>query len=107
MHFTRSEWTPNCRQGSGQPLPLVLQGMRRGASIHSLPETSGAGCWWRATPGERSVRPIIHDMLKHLCSAISYGGATSLADLREKFWAQPESYLIRLSQASRVESFDR
>jgi hypothetical protein len=58
-------------------------------------------------PARGSVRPIIHDMLKHLCSAISYGGATSLADLRELFWAQPENYLIRLSQASRVESFER
>jgi IMP dehydrogenase len=60
-----------------------------------------------SVPARGSARPIIHDMLKHLCSAISYGGATSLADLREKFWAHPENYLIRLSQASRVESFER
>jgi IMP dehydrogenase len=60
-----------------------------------------------SVPARGSVRPIIHDMLKHLCSAISYGGATSLGDLREKFWTQPENYLIRLSQASRAESFER
>jgi hypothetical protein len=46
-------------------------------------------------------------MLNHLCSAISYGGATSLADLRASFWAHPERYLVRLSEASRVESFER
>jgi len=46
-------------------------------------------------------------MLKHLCSAISYGGARSLRECREKFWAEPERYLIRLSRASRIESFER
>jgi hypothetical protein len=46
-------------------------------------------------------------MLKHLCSSISYGGASALGELREKFWAQPDKYLIRLSHASRVESFER
>ena len=60
-----------------------------------------------SVPARGSVRTIIHDMLKHLCSAISYGGASSLGELREKFWAQPEKYLIRLSRASQAESFDR
>jgi IMP dehydrogenase len=60
-----------------------------------------------SVPARGSVRPIIDDMLKHLCSAISYGGATSLAELRARFWAQPDQFLIRLSPASRVESFDR
>ena len=27
-------------------------------------------------------------MIKHLCSSISYGGAASLAELRELFWAR-------------------
>jgi IMP dehydrogenase len=60
-----------------------------------------------SVPARGSVRTIIHDMLKHLCSAISYGGAASLGELREKFQSQPENYLVRLSQASRTESFDR
>jgi IMP dehydrogenase len=60
-----------------------------------------------SVPARGSVRPIIDDMLKHLCSAISFGGATSLAELRARFWAQPDQFLIRLSPASRVESFDR
>jgi hypothetical protein len=46
-------------------------------------------------------------MLKHLCSAISYGGAESLADLRRSFWSDPDRYLIRLSAAARRESYDR
>jgi IMP dehydrogenase/GMP reductase len=60
-----------------------------------------------SVPARGSVRTIIHDMIKHLCSAISYGGAASLGELREKFRSQPENYLVRLSQASRTESFDR
>jgi hypothetical protein len=46
-------------------------------------------------------------MIKHLCSSISYGGAGSLRELREKFWQQPEQYLIKLSASSRTESYDR
>ena len=46
-------------------------------------------------------------MLKHLCSAISYGGAQSLQELRRNFWANPETYLVRLTEASRIESFQR
>ena len=38
---------------------------------------------------------------------ISYGGVSTLQELRTKFWADPQRYLIRLSQASRTESFDR
>src|SRR5262249_7137971 len=37
-----------------------------------------------SVPARGSVRTILHDMLKHLCSAISYGGAGSLGDLRSK-----------------------
>ena len=60
-----------------------------------------------SVPARGSVRTVIQDMLKHLCSSISYGGATSLADLREKFMSDPERYLVRLSTASRHESFTR
>lgn len=60
-----------------------------------------------AVPARGSVRAVIHDMLKHLCSAISYGGASTLQELREQFWADPERYLIRLSSAARIESFER
>jgi IMP dehydrogenase len=60
-----------------------------------------------SVPARGSVRTVIHDMLKHLCSAVSYGGATSLADLQQKFTVDPARYLIPLSDASRVESFER
>ncbi len=60
-----------------------------------------------SVPARGSVRSVLLDMFKHLCSAISYGGANSLADLREKFWSDPAGYLVRLSRAARAESFER
>ena len=60
-----------------------------------------------SVPARGSVRVIVRDMLRHLCSAISYGGAASLHELRERFHADPARYLIRLTDASRRESFDR
>jgi IMP dehydrogenase len=60
-----------------------------------------------SVPARGSVRTVIHDMLNHLCSAVSYGGARSLGELREKFRAAPDRYLIKLSEASRHESFHR
>ena len=60
-----------------------------------------------SVPARGTVRTVIHGMLKHLCSAISYGGAESLADLRRRFEANPERYIIRLSRAARAESFER
>jgi hypothetical protein len=46
-------------------------------------------------------------MIKHLVSSISYGGAGSLGELRERFWADPGRYLIKLSASSRRESYER
>jgi IMP dehydrogenase len=60
-----------------------------------------------SVPARGSVRTIVHDMLKHLCSAISYGGAESLRELQERFWGQPERYLVKLSETSKHESFHR
>jgi len=60
-----------------------------------------------SVPARGSVRPIIRDMLKHLCSAISYGGARTLTELQQRFRANPERYVIRLSESGRRESFDR
>jgi IMP dehydrogenase/GMP reductase len=60
-----------------------------------------------SVPARGSVRTVIHDMLKHLCSAISYGGAQSLNELRAKFRKSPEQFVVRLSEASRAESFQR
>jgi IMP dehydrogenase len=70
-------------------------------------EALGAEGMEVSVPARGSARTIVRDMLKHLCSSISYGGAGSLRELREKFWTAPESYLIKLSDSSRRESYDR
>ena len=57
--------------------------------------------------GMASSTRFSEHMLKHLCSAISYGGAQSLQELREKFWSHPGQYLVKLTAASRAESFQR
>ena len=46
-------------------------------------------------------------MLKHLISAISYGGAGSLSELQNMFRTDPHRYVIRLTESGRRESFDR
>ena len=60
-----------------------------------------------SVPARGSVRPIVQDMIKHLCSAISYGGARSLDELRRLFLADPDRYVIVLSDAARRESYER
>ena len=60
-----------------------------------------------SVPARGSARLVIRNMLKHLCSAISYGGATSLDGLRQALTADPDRFLIPLSAAARTESFRR
>jgi IMP dehydrogenase len=60
-----------------------------------------------SVPARGSARTVIRDMLKHLCSAISYGGARSLVELRQKFRHDPDRYLVKLGDAARAESFQR
>lgn len=60
-----------------------------------------------SVPARGSARGVVQNMLRHLCSAISYGGARSLSELKARFEADPDRYLIRLSGPSRVESFHR
>jgi IMP dehydrogenase len=60
-----------------------------------------------SVPARGSARTIFRDMIKHLVSSISYGGAGSLGELRERFWADPDRYLIKLTASSRRESYDR
>jgi len=60
-----------------------------------------------SVPARGSARAIVREMIKHLCSSISYGGASSLRDLRTLFWADPGRYLIKLSASGRRESYDR
>ncbi|MGH9347315.1 MAG: IMP dehydrogenase [Vicinamibacterales bacterium] len=70
-------------------------------------EALGAEGMEISVPARGSVRPIIRDMLQHLCSATSYGGARSLEELQRMFRDDPARYVIRLSEAGRRESFDR
>ncbi len=60
-----------------------------------------------SVPERGSVRPIIREMIKHLSSAISYGGAASLAELKQRFANYPSTYVIKLSEAGRRESYER
>jgi len=70
-------------------------------------ESIGAEGTEVSVPARGSVRPIIHDIFKHLCSSISYGGARSLAELKEMFRKDPMKYLIKLSSSSKRESYER
>jgi IMP dehydrogenase len=70
-------------------------------------EALGAEGMEISVPARGSVRPVIRDMLKHLTSAISYGGARSLPELQAMFRKDPARYVIRLSAAARRESFER
>jgi IMP dehydrogenase len=60
-----------------------------------------------SVPSRGSARTIVRDMLKHLCSSISYGGASSLNELRALFWADPQRFMIRQSASARRESYER
>jgi hypothetical protein len=46
-------------------------------------------------------------MLKHLCSSVSYGGASTLAEFRTMFWKDPARYVVKLTAAARRESYER
>jgi IMP dehydrogenase len=70
-------------------------------------EALGAEGMEISVPARGSVRPVLRDMLKHLCSAISYGGARTLTEMQQMFAADPTRYVIRLTESSRRESFDR
>jgi IMP dehydrogenase len=70
-------------------------------------EAIGAEGMEISVPARGSARTIVRDMMKHLCSSISYGGAASLAELRGLFWSDPHRYLIKLSHPSRRESYER
>ena len=70
-------------------------------------EAIGAEGMEISVPARGSARTIVREMIKHLCSSISYGGASSLAELRALFWAAPDEYLIKVSASGRRESYDR
>jgi IMP dehydrogenase len=60
-----------------------------------------------SVPLAGSARVVFADMMRHLCSSISYGGASSLSGLRARFRENPERFVIKLSAAARRESYER
>ena len=70
-------------------------------------EAIGAEGMEISVPARGSARTVVRDMMKHLCSSISYGGASSLHELRDLFWADPGTYLIKVSASGRRESYER
>jgi IMP dehydrogenase len=70
-------------------------------------EALGAEGMEISVPARGSARDVIRDMIKHLCSSISYGGAASLGELRQLFWKEPGKYLIKQSASARRESYER
>jgi IMP dehydrogenase len=60
-----------------------------------------------SVPARGSVRPIIYDMLKHLCSSVSYAGASSLQEFRDMVWNDPQRFVVKQSAAARRESYER
>jgi IMP dehydrogenase len=60
-----------------------------------------------SVPARGSARTIVREMIKHLCSSISYSGTDSLAGIRRAFWDEPGKYLIRQSASARRESYER
>ena len=58
-------------------------------------------------PYRGSVVQILHRVRGHLRSAVSYGGAASLSELRAEVLSDPLSHLVELSDASRRESYER
>jgi IMP dehydrogenase len=70
-------------------------------------EAIGAEGMEISVPARGSARTIVRDMMKHLCSSISYGGASTLSELRDRFWSDPQRYLIKVSASGRRESYER
>lgn len=58
-------------------------------------------------PYKGSVVDILSRIRGHLRSAVSYAGETSLSEARKKILAEPERYLIPLTESSRRESYER
>ena len=105
---------------SQKPVKVAFKVLRGMASIQAIKDrldvedadvidlqAMGAEGMEVSVPLRGSARSVLQDMMKHLCSSISYGGADSLAGLRARFDADPMKYVIRLSVAARRESYER
>src|SRR5205085_3576678 len=62
-------------------------------------EAIGAEGMEVSVPARGSARTVVREMIKHLCSSISYGGAASLQEPREKLWAEPDRSPCKLASS--------
>ena len=58
-------------------------------------------------PYRGSVSSILQRIRGHLQSSVSYGGEITLAAVREKVLLDPTAFLVPLSAAARIESYER
>jgi IMP dehydrogenase len=58
-------------------------------------------------PYRGGVREVLHRIRGHLRSAVSYGGEICLGEVRRRVLAEPERFLIPLSDGARRESYER
>jgi IMP dehydrogenase len=70
-------------------------------------EAIGAEGMEISVPARGSARTIVREMIKHLCSSISYSGTDSLTGMRAAFWKAPDTFLIKQSASARRESYER
>jgi IMP dehydrogenase len=61
----------------------------------------------KKVPYVGSVSGILKRIRGHLQSSVSYSGERTLADARAKIAREPTRFLVRLTRASRKESFER
>lgn len=87
----------------------VLEALYEGAGddeVQDALETPAEGQEMRV-PFRGSVVDILHRIRGHLRSAVSYAGASSLQEARERILPDPLRYLVPLSESSRRESYER
>lgn len=86
----------------------VLDGGRLKSDPNELLQTSQAQEGQSlSVPYTGSVIEIIKRIKDHLRSAVSYAGETTLAAAHRKIAADPEKYLVKLSESAKKESWDR
>ena len=86
----------------------VLDGSSSGHNLEEVLSNAQAQEGQSVTvPYVGSVAPIIKRIKDHLRSAVSYAGEKDLFSAHKKISANPEKYLIRLSEATKKESFAR
>lgn len=85
----------------------VLDGFNESDSESKLKNTQAQEGQSVVVPYIGNVSDIITRIRDHLRSAVSYSGEASLLSAHKKISANPADYLVRLSEASKKESWDR